>query len=144
MERRFEVRLEDLLENAVLDRRVYEGMLDRLQQFVRPFAACLKTPEQQRHVQEYLAGLCSDVKRKNVEAIACVHDQQRQGLQKFIGQLPWDERLLIKQLAQQVAAELGQPDGVLIFDSSAFKKQGKGSVGVARQWCGRLGKVDNC
>lgn len=144
MERRFEVRLEDLLGDAVLDRRICDGMLDRLERFAEPFAARLSSLEQQQHVQEYLAGLCSDVKRKNAEAIAYLHDQERQGLQKFIGQLPWDERPLITELARQVGAELGQPDGVLIFDPSAFKKQGTESVGVARQWCGRLGKVDNC
>jgi len=144
MERRFEVRLEDLLDDAVVDRRICDGMLDRLQRFVEPFATRLATPEQRQHVREYVAGLCSEVKRKNVEAIAYLHDHERQGLQKFVGQLPWDERPLIAELAQQVGAELGQPDGVLIFDPSAFKKQGSESVGVARQWCGRLGKVDNC
>ncbi len=91
-----------------------------------------------------MAGLGSEVKRQNAEAIAYLHDQERQGLQKCIGQLPWDERPLVAELARQVGVELGQLDGVLIFDPSAFKKQGTESVGVARQWCGRLGKVDNC
>jgi SRSO17 transposase len=48
------------------------------------------------------------------------------------------------ELARQVGRELGEDDGVIVFDPSAFPKQGKKSVGVARQWCGRLGKVDNC
>ena len=48
------------------------------------------------------------------------------------------------ELARQVGEELGEDDGVIVFDPSAFPKQGKKSVGVARQWCGRLGKVDNC
>ena len=65
-------------------------------------------------------------------------------MQKFIGQVPWDQRPLIGELARQVGTELGEPDGVLVFDPSAFQKQGKASVGVARQWCGRLGKIDNC
>jgi SRSO17 transposase len=144
MERRFELRLEELLEDAVLDPRVPRGMLDRLERFVEPFAACLVSREQQEHVREYVAGLCSDVKRKNSETIAYLHDQERHAMQKFLGQSPWDDRLLIRELAQQVGKELGEPDGVLVFDPSAFKKQGKHSVGVARQWCGRLGKVDNC
>src|SRR3990170_2785519 len=55
-----------------------------------------------------------------------------------------NDRPLIGELARQVGAELGESDGVLVFDPSAFKKQGKESVGVARQWCGRLGKIDNC
>ena len=86
----------------------------------------------------------SDVKRKNSETIAYLHDQDRQAMQKFIGQSPWKDRPLIGELAQQIGRELGEPDGVLVFDPSAFKKQGRDSVGVARQWCGRLGKIDNC
>jgi len=144
MERRFELRLEELLEDAVLDPRIPEGMLDRLEQFVEPFAACLTSSEQRQHTREYVAGLFSDVKRKNSETIAYLHDQDRQAMQKFIGQSPWDHRPLIAELAGQVGRELGEPDGVLVFDPSAFKKQGKDSVGVARQWSGRLGKVDNC
>lgn len=144
MERRFELRLEELLKDAVLDPRIPEGMLDRLERFVKPFAVVLESPEQQHHLWEYVAGLFSDVKRKNAETIAYFHDQDRQALQKFIGQSLWDDGLLIEELSRQVGAELGESDGVLVFDPSAFKKQGKESVGVARQWCGRLGKIDNC
>jgi len=144
MERRFEVRLEELLEDAVLDPRIPRGMLDRLERFVNPFAAIMESTEQQRHLWEYVGGLFSDVKRKNAETIAYFHDQDRQALQKFLGQSLWDDGLLIRELSRQVGMELGEPDGVLVFDPSGFKKQGKESVGVARQWCGRLGKIDNC
>ena len=144
MERRFEVRLEELLDDAVLDVRIPEGMLDRLERFVAPFAGCLLSNEQQRHVWEYVGGLFSDVKRKSAETIAYFHDQDRQAMQKFVGQSPWDDRPMIGELVRQIGEEIGEPDGVLVFDPSAFKKQGKESVGVARQWCGRLGKIDNC
>jgi SRSO17 transposase len=50
----------------------------------------------------------------------------------------------VTTLVQQVAKELGEDDGVLVFDPSAFAKKGTESVGVQRQWCGRLGKVENC
>jgi len=137
MERRFDVRLEELLDDAVLDSRIPEGMLDRLEGFVKPFAAIMEGLERQRHLWEYVAGLFSDVKRKNAETIAYFHDQDRQALQKFIGQSSWDDGLLIGELSRQVGVELGESDGVLVFDPSAFRKQGKESVGVARQWCGR-------
>ena len=114
-----------------------------LERFAKPFAAIMESTAQQRHLWEYIAGLFSDVKRKSTETIAYFHDQDRQALQKFIGQSLWDDGLLIEELAQQIGRELGESDGVLVFDPSGFKKQGKESVGVARQWLGRLGKIDN-
>ncbi len=95
------------------------------------------------HAQNYVAGLLSNLKRKNAEAIAYRHDQHRIGLQKFLGFSPWDHRPLVKELVAEVAAELGQGDAVIVFDPSGFAKKGTKSVGVARQWLGRLGKVDN-
>jgi SRSO17 transposase len=144
MERRFKQRMDLLLDDAVLDSRIPNGMLDRLQEFVKPFAAIMETNEQERHLWEYVSGLCSDLQRRNTESIAYFHDQDRQALQKFIGQSLWDDGLVIGELARQIGTELGEPDGVLVFDPSAFKKQGKASVGVARQWCGRFGKIENC
>lgn len=51
---------------------------------------------------------------------------------------------MLAELALQVGREIGEADGVISFDPSAFPQKGKMSVGVQRQWCGRLGKVDNC
>lgn len=48
------------------------------------------------------------------------------------------------ELTRQVGQKLGEDDGMIVLDPSAFPKQGKQSVGVTRQWCGRLGKLDNC
>src|SRR5262249_13710429 len=86
----------------------------------------------------------SDLDGKAVESIAYRHDRERQGLQKFIGQAAWEHRPLLAELTRQVGADVGEADGVLVVDASAFPKQGTESVGVQRQWCGRLGKVENC
>lgn len=144
MERRFTTRLNELLGDAEVKPAVLQDMLPRLEGFVKPFAALLATPQQRAHVHEYVAGLVSNVERKNAESIAYHHDQNRQALQKFLGQIPWDAQPLIKELARQVGAEIGADDGVIVFDPSGFAKKGTASVGVQRQWCGRLGKVDNC
>jgi len=144
MERRYEVRLQELLDDAVIDPEQVRGMLARLEQFVEPFADCLVRSKQRMLTQQYVAGLVSQVERKNVESIAYHHDQDRQMLQKFVGQYSWDPKPLVKELVRQVAAELGRSDAVLVFDPSGFPKKGDHSVGVQRQWCGRLGKVDNC
>jgi len=144
MERRYKVRLRELLDDALVCPAQLGGMLGRLEQFVEPFAACLVRSKQRRLAERYVAGLISQVERKNVESIAYHHDTDRQMLQKFIGQYSWDHRPLIGELARQVGAALGCAEGVLVFDPSAFPKKGNESVGVQRQWCGRLGKVDNC
>jgi len=144
MERRFQVRLKEMREEATLDPRVFRDVMPRLEAFVAPFAACLKEHKQRKRAREYVAGLVSELERKNVEAIAYLHDQERQSLQKFIGQAAWDHRPLLLELARQVGRELGAPDGVLVFDPSAHAKKGNASVGIQRQWCGRLGKIENC
>jgi SRSO17 transposase len=144
MERRFKVRYEELMADAEVKPEALEGTLERLKVFVQPFAASLEYAAQRDHLEEYVAGLVSNVKRKNVESIAYLHEQDRQPLQKFIGQKPWQWQPMIGELARQIGAVLGEADGVLVFDPSGVLKQGKASVGVARQWCGRAGKVDNC
>lgn len=144
MERRFRLRLDELLDDAEVPPGLLRGTLPRLETFLRPFVAALGSAEQRTNAQHYVQGLLSDLKSKDAESIAYLHDRERQGLQKFIGQAGWDHRPLLAELALQVGAELGEADGVLIFDPSSFPKKGKESVGVARQWCNRLGKVDNC
>src|SRR5688572_17987791 len=137
MERRFEVRKAELLAECNVKPAVFEGMPERLKDFAEPFLEWLVRREQREHARTYLTGLVSDVKRKNTESIAYLHDQERDCLQAFIGQSPWNHQPLLDELAIQVAQELGEPDAVLVFDPSGFPKTGRDSVGVARQWCGR-------
>src|SRR6266576_1070989 len=144
MERRFRVRLEELRGDAEVPPGLLRGALPRLEAFLRPFVAALRSAEQQTNARHYVQGLLSDLPSKDAESIAYLHDRERQGLQKFIGQADWGHRPLLAELTRQVGAELGEPDAVLVFDPSAFAKKGDESVGVARQWCCRLGKVENC
>ena len=144
MDRRFDTRLRDMLAQAEVSPELIDGLLSRLETFVHPFTACLREPEQHRHTVEYVTGLLSKLEHKTGEGIAYLHDQERQGIQKFIGQVPWNHAPLLTTLARQVSEDLGETDGVIVFDPSAFAKKGTKSVGVARQWCGRLGKVENC
>jgi SRSO17 transposase len=144
MERRYEVRLAQMLAQAEVSPESMRGLLTRLESFAGPFAQSLASPQQRRHAAEYMTGLLSGLARKTGEAIAYLHDQERQGIQKFVGEVPWDHAPLLGALADQVGDGLGEPDGVIVFDPSAFAKKGTKSVGVARQWCGRLGKVENC
>ena len=144
MERRYRNRRRELLDDAVVHPDQWRTMVARLERFVEPFAACLSRTKQRELAQQYVAGLVSQVERKNVESIAYHHDQDRQALQKFVGQYTWDHRPLVAELVRQVGTSLGRATAVLVFDPSAFPKKGNASVGVQRQWCGRLGKIDNC
>ncbi len=141
---RFEARQQEMLDSAVCPPDLAAEVLPQLDAFLQPYVQSLTEPEQQTHTREYVRGLVSSLASKTGEGIAYLHDQGRQGLQKFVGQVPWDHQPLIATLATQVGQRVGEPDAVLVFDPSAFPKKGPKSVGVARQWCGRLGKTDNC
>jgi SRSO17 transposase len=99
MERRFRVRLDELLDDA----EVRPSLLPRLESFLQPFIARLASPERQTNARLYVQGLMSDLDSKDVESIAYLHDRARQGLQKFIGQAEWDNQPLLAELVQRVA-----------------------------------------
>src|SRR5262249_5395775 len=144
MERRFRVRLAELLDDAHVPPTLLKGILPRLQTFLQPFLDTLQMSPQQTNAHHYVQGLLSELGSKDIESIAYLHDRERQGLQKFIGQADWDHQPLLTELVRQVGTELRQGAAVLHLGPSAFPKKGTKSVGGQRQWCGRLGKIDNC
>ncbi len=144
MEAEYATRKQQLLEECHVPPQIFDQVMPRLEAFMAPFVATFCRQEPSAHAQTYVRGLLSDVERKNVESIAYRFGQDRLPLQRFIGWAEWDEAPLRQELTRQVAEQLGQAEGVLVFDPSAFVKSGSESVGVARQWCGRLGKIDNC
>ena len=144
MERRFRVRLDELLEEAEVPPGLLRGVRPRLETFLEPFVASLARAAQRSNAPPYVQGLLSDRDDKTAEAIASRHDQERQALQKFRGPSPWEHDPLRDERTRPVGTALGEPAGVLVLDPSAFPKKGAASVGVQRQGCGRLGKVDNC
>ena len=92
----------------------------------------------------YLSGLLMKGERKNMERMEeYVQDYDYQSLQQFVSDSPWDHEALIERIGKDVDALLGGNDSMLLIDESGFAKKGKKSVGVARQWNGRMGKVDN-
>ena len=144
MEARYAIRKHQLLEECQVAPEIFDQVMPRLSTFMAPFVETFQGQALTQHAQTYVRGLLSDVARKNVESIAYHVGQNRLGLQGFIGWADWADAPLRQTLRDQVGQHWGQGDGVLVFDPSAFPKSGRESVGVARQWCGRLGKVDNC
>ena len=126
---RYETRLKEMMAQAEVPPESLDGLLDRLGEFVRPFAASLPDPWR-GGAAEYVTGLLSDLGRKTAEGIAYLHDQDRQAMQKFIGQAPWDHRPSLDHPgAPGRRPNSGEPDGVIVFDPSAFAKKGTKSVG---------------
>ena len=144
MEARYTIRKHQLLDECQVTPEIFEQVIPRLYTFMEPFVKIFQGQVAAHHAQTYVCGLLSNVERKNVESIAYRFGQARLPLQAFIGWDAWDDEPLRAELRRQVKTHLGQGDGVLVFDPSGFAKSGHESVGVARQWCGRLGKVDNC
>jgi len=140
----FEKRRQELLDECKIAPQVFGNVMPRLERFMDPFVERFVRREQVAHSQMFVQGLLSDLENKNVESIAYRFGQERMPLQWFIGVSDWDYEPLRDELVRQVGQTLGDEDGVLVFDPSGFPKSGRQSVGVARQWCGRLGKVDNC
>jgi len=143
VEQRFEERKREIEEDAKIDVEALAGCVRRLQQFGKPYFEHFRRSETRENAQIFLEGLLSDIPRKNVESIAYRNKRDRQALQRFVGQTDWDHKILLQRLAEQVGKEIGEDDGILVFDPSGFEKDGKMSAGVARQWLGRFGKVDN-
>ena len=116
--------------------------LDRLSRWLEAFEACFGHVAQRGAFRRYLLGLLSDSRRKSMSAmLERVHDPGTyQAFQHFISHAPWD----VARVWRQVRAVIPDRDGVLILDATSFPKQGAHSVGVARQYCGTLGKVANC
>ena len=122
-----------------------EGFMDELQEFQAAFHDCFARSEPREHFFTYMVGQFSGLERKLIEPIALqVEGGTIRGMQRFISDVLWDEEQMLWNYHHLVADEMGDPQGVLIVDETGFVKKGHDSVGVARQYCGSLGKVENC
>ena len=121
-----------------------EGFMDELQEFQSAFHDCFVRSEPRAHFFDYMVGQFSHLERKSIEPMALqVEGGTIRGMQRFLSDDVWDEEQMLWNYHHLVADAMGAPDGVLMFDESGFVKKGTDSVGVARQYCGSLGKVEN-
>jgi SRSO17 transposase len=144
MEARYAFRKSQLLDECQMAPEIFEQVIPRRYTVMKPFVRIFQGQAADQHAKTSVCGLLSNVERKNIAAIASRFGQSRLPLQSFIGWEEWDDTPWRDALRSQVKTHLGQGDGVLGFDPSGFPKSGRESVGVARPWGGRLGKVDNC
>ena len=122
-----------------------DKLAEELADYHAEFADLYYRVEQARWGHKYLQGLMLPIERKAIQPMALsLKGGNVQAMQQFIGQGRWQDEQLLCKHRQLVDETLGEEDGVFIVDGSAFPKKGTHSVGVARQWCSVLGKVDNC
>lgn len=110
-------------------------------EFFRPFFA---TEPGFKHLQRYLLGLLTDLKRKSIEPIALAAGVPVRTLQEFLAFFVWDHQRISNRLQQLVMDEHGCEQAIGVIDASGHAKRGDKTPGVQRQYCGETGKIDNC
>lgn len=122
-----------------------EDFTDELRTFHQNFAGCFSRSEPRENFLRYMTGQFSKLERKSIEPMALhIEGGNVRALQRFISDVVWDQKVILTKYHEMVNEDLGDPGAALIFDETSFPKKGDESVGVARQYCGTLGKVDNC
>ena len=122
------------------------SIAQELIRFHEQFNDSFKRVEQKRLGLGYLQGLLSNCERKSAEPIALnlFGEGSVRSLQRFMQNYRWDQDSMEKTHHELLTEKIASEDGMITLDPSDFSKKGKESVGVARQYCGSLGKVDNC
>ena len=128
-----------------MDTAAFERVYRDFQEFHAYFAGLFGRRETRERSGHYLqALLVQSGERRNAENLSETVPESARGKQRFLTDSPWDDEAVIERLQEYLSPRLGHREAVWVLDGSDFPKQGRKSVGVARQYCGRLGKVANC
>jgi SRSO17 transposase len=122
-----------------------DDFTNELKGFHEQFNDCFLRSESRDNFLRYMVGQFSQIERKSIEPIAiAVEGGKVRAMQRFVSDAPWDDDKLIFKYRKLLSDDLSHPNGVLIFDESGFVKKGDDSIGVGKQYCGTIGKVENC
>ena len=128
-----------------MDASAFEQVYGAFQDFHAYFGPLFGRREARDHSRHYLqALLVQSGERRNAENLSETVPASARVMQRFLTESPWDDDAVIGRLQEYLSPRLGHPEAVWVLDGSDFPKQGRKSAGVARQYCGRLGKVANC
>jgi SRSO17 transposase len=116
----------------------------KLDDFLEHFAECFGRCDTRAHLTTYVRGQLSDLPQKSVEPIALAAGMAPRTLQEFLSQLVWNHDLMRDRVQQLVLNQHSGPHRIGIFDETSDPKKGVKTPGVQKQWCGRLGKTENC
>jgi SRSO17 transposase len=120
------------------------GMTRDLERYLRGYDGFLGRKENRANFRRFARGQLGPVERKSLEPIADAEGVPPRVLQEFFSQSRWEERAVRDELQQRVAKEFGGEDGIFVVDETSDAKKGEMTAGVARQYCGATGKIDNC
>lgn len=117
-----------------------------LEQYFQNYLPCFRSEPQRKLFQTFIQGLLSPLERKSMEPIALHFSGENsvRSMQQFFSRSPFDEQPVLDIYQQLLSRQVGQVPGMLSVDDTGFVKKGKHSAGVKRQYCGRLGKTENC
>ena len=128
-----------------MDAAEFQRVYAAFEEFHSFFVPAFGRKERQEHSRHYLQALLVQAQeRRNAENLSESVGVPARSLQRFLTDSRWDDDAVIGRLQEYLAPRLGHPEAVWVLDGSDFPKQGRKSAGVARQYCGRLGKVANC
>ena len=137
----------DILEEAGITPENVAEIAPKLLEYFSVFRECFSREGQFKHALCYIKGLLSDLDRKSIEPIALRYaedEKEVRNMQYFSQNGAWDEGMVLEIYQRRLSDKVAEPNAMITVDDSGFPKKGNESVGVARQYCGRLGKVDNC
>lgn len=122
-----------------------DDFMQELEVFHGEFSDCFLRSEPRTNFFQYMVGQFSELERKSIEPIAMnIGNGKVRSMQRFISDVMWDANKMLDKYRSMVNEDMGDPNGVVIFDESGFVKKGDNSAGVAKQYCGTAGKVENC
>ena len=116
----------------------------KLNTFLRQFNDCFRRKDTRAHLPVYITGQLSDHREKSVEPIAVKAGVPPRTLQEFLTQLCWDADQMRDRLYELVRTRHAGPHAIGIIDETSFVKRGDKTPGVKRQYCGAVGKTENC
>ena len=130
---------------SVMDGAEFQRVYQFFGEFHSFFAPAFGRKQWREHSRNYLrALLVQGQERRNAENLSEAVGLSARAMQRFLSESRWPDEAVIGRLQEYLAPKLKHPEGVWVLDGSDFPKQGRKSAGVARQYCGRLGKVANC
>ena len=128
-----------------MDVAAFERVYESFREFHAFFAVAFGRKQWREHSKNYLqALLVQSQERRNAENLSEAVPASARAMQRFLTEARWDDNAVIGRLQEYLGPKLADSQAVWVFDGSDFPKQGVKSVGVARQYCGALGKIANC